>query len=257
MAPSKDTASVLEDWEGSEYFQIEHDPQAATLWITLTTRQKPCLRRQLIEDFNALAAAIRLEHGRMAPSPNQPIKFVVLRSDSDRVFNLGGDLDHFVEAIDTGSLESLRHYGKIGAAGCLALASGFDASIITISLVKGIAVGGGFEVARCCNYMVAEADAVFQLPEASFGLFPASGIISIISPRIGPKATRELVVEGRRMTLCGRPCGGRARRGLRSWRRRATRQATDRPLDAKARCRGRNAQGPSQDGGRHHGRARG
>ena len=200
MAPTQEPAPDPFSWRKSDFLQVEHEVETATLWITLTTTQKPCLRRQLIEDFNALADTIKLEHGRKIPSPNQSIKFVVLRSDSDRVFNLGGDLDHFVDAITAGSVDSLRYYGRIGAAGCLSLASGFGASIITISLVRGIAVGGGFEVARCCNYMVAEEDAVFQLPEANFGLFPASGIISIISPRIGPKATRELVVECRRLS---------------------------------------------------------
>ena len=183
--------------------QLDYEPELATLWVTMRHPVKPCLTPALIRDFNALAAAIRLEHGHAVPSPRQPIKFVVLKSASDKVFNLGGDLDLFVDAIAAGDDEALKTYGRAGAGSCQALASGFDASIVTISLVRGIAIGGGFEAARCCDLMVAEDGASFQLPEAAFGLFAASGIMSVIAPRIGHAATRRLVIDGEKLDCAG------------------------------------------------------
>lgn len=194
------TDSLLETLDELRRLKLQYDPDIATLWITLDVAPKPCLSLDLINEFNRVAEAIRHEHGRLAPSPSQPLKFVVLRSASDRVFNLGGDLDHFVHAIINGDADGLRDYGRAGAAACRDLAWGFDASVVTISLVKGAALGAGFEAARCCDLMVAEENATFQLPEAGFGLFPASGVVSVMSPRIGHKATRRLIIDGEKMT---------------------------------------------------------
>ena len=187
----------------SSSLQLDYEPELATLWVTMRHAGKPCLTEALIRDFNTLAEAIHHEHGRAVPSPRQKIKFVVLRSASDKVFNLGGDLDLFVDAIAGGDAEALQAYGRAGAVSCHALASGFDASIVTISLVRGVALGGGFEAARCCDLMVAEDGASFQLPEAGFGLFAASGIMSVIAPRIGHAATRRLVIDGEKLDCAG------------------------------------------------------
>jgi DSF synthase len=194
------TVVLLETIDATPFLKLEYEPDIATLWITLSSAPKPCLSLGLIEAFNRLADSIRHEHGRLAPSPNQPLKFVVLKSESAEAFNLGGDLDLFIEAISRGDSGALRAYGRAGAAACRDLAWGFDAAIVTISLVRGIALGGGFEAARCCDVMIAEEGATFQLPEASFGLFPASGVISVMSPRIGHRATRRLVVDGEKMS---------------------------------------------------------
>ena len=194
-----DTVSDLATVSHLDTLQIDYEPGLSTLWVTMRHPGKPCLTSALIRDFNALSEAIRLEHGRAVPSSRQPIKFVVLRSSSSKVFNLGGDLDLFVDAIAAGDGEALQAYGRAGAGACGALAFGFDASIVTISLVRGVAIGGGFEAARCCDLMVAEEGATFQLPEAGFGLFAASGIMSVIAPRIGHKATRRLVIDGEKL----------------------------------------------------------
>ena len=186
--------------ENFHHLGVEFEEDIGTLWITLKYPSKPCLSIELINEFNELSSAIQAEHGRHSPSSRQVLKFVVLKSASPAVFNLGGDLNHFVAAINGGSCDTLRAYGRAGAAACHDLAWGFGASAVTISLVRGIALGGGFEAARCCNIMLAEQGATFQLPEAGFGLFPASGVISVMSPRIGHKATRRLVIDGERLT---------------------------------------------------------
>ena len=196
VQPAADLFDVASDMST---LRLDYEPELATLWVTMRHPGKPCLTAALIRDFNALAEAIQLEHRRAVPSPRQPITFVVLKSASDKVFNLGGDLDLFVDAIAAGDDEALKTYGRAGAGSCQALASGFDASIVTISLVRGIALGGGFEAARCCDIMVAEDGASFQLPEAGFGLFAASGIMSVIAPRIGHAATRRLVIDGEKL----------------------------------------------------------
>lgn len=44
-----------------------------------------------------------------------------------------------------------------------------------IAAVEGYAVGGGLEVVLACDMVVAARDAIFGLPEATHGVFPAGG----------------------------------------------------------------------------------
>jgi DSF synthase len=53
--------------------------------------------------------------------------------------------------------------------------------ILTVGLVQGAALGGGFEALLSFDYVVAERDATFGLPEILFGLFPGMGAHSLLS----------------------------------------------------------------------------
>jgi len=45
----------------------------------------------------------------------------------------------------------------------------------TIAAVFGLALGGGCEVALCCDLRIASVDATFGLPEINLGIMPGSG----------------------------------------------------------------------------------
>lgn len=174
--------------------RIDYEPELATIWMTLPVHPLPCITPELIQDFGAVADALKREHGREVPSADQPFKFLVLRSASERVFSLGGDLVTMAETIESNSIDVLDRTAVGGATASFNLASGFGCCFVTISLVRGRALGGGFETARCCHIMTAESGASFQLPEASVGLFPANGIATVIAPRIGDRLARRLAL---------------------------------------------------------------
>ncbi|MFI9595062.1 enoyl-CoA hydratase/isomerase family protein [Nonomuraea sp. NPDC052265] len=69
----------------------------------------------------------------------------------------------------------------------------------TIAAVNGYALGGGFEVALCCDLIVASESARFGLPEVKLGLLPGGGGTQRLSRAIGIRATKELVMTGRIM----------------------------------------------------------
>jgi DSF synthase len=181
--------------------QLEYEPSIATIWLTLPIEPLPCITPSLIQNFCEVAEALKLEHGRETPSEEQPFKFLVIRSASDRVFSLGGDLVSMADTIEGGHIDVLDRTAVGGATASFNMASGFGCCFVTISLVRGRALGGGFETARCCNLMTAEAGAVFQLPEATVGLFPANGIGTVIAPRIGYLQARQLVVDAEKIDV--------------------------------------------------------
>jgi DSF synthase len=113
------------------------------------------------------------------------------------VFNLGGDLRLFSRLIREGDQAGLLAY----ATACVDVVYnnivGLGLPILTISLVEGDALGGGFEKALSTNVLIAERGTRFGLPEVLFGLFPGMGAYSLISRRIGSAQAKRMVLSGR------------------------------------------------------------
>ncbi len=66
----------------------------------------------------------------------------------------------------------------------------------TIAVAAGHALGGGLELAVCCDVIVASESARFGLPEVALGVFPGSGGTFRVPRRIGMARTAELVFLG-------------------------------------------------------------
>ena len=68
---------------------------------------------------------------------------------------------------------------------------------VTIAAVNGYALGGGFEVALCCDLIVASEKARFGLPEIKLGLLPGGGGTQRLARAAGVRFAKELVLTGR------------------------------------------------------------
>lgn len=67
----------------------------------------------------------------------------------------------------------------------------------TIAAVDGYAFGGGFEVALCCDFIIAGPRASFALPEVRLGLTPGGGGTVRLARAIGRQRAKELILTGR------------------------------------------------------------
>ena len=68
-----------------------------------------------------------------------------------------------------------------------------------IAAVEGVAFGGGFEIAMCCDMVVASRAARFGLPEVKRGVVATSGAL-FRAPRALPlNVARELLLTGQEM----------------------------------------------------------
>jgi DSF synthase len=76
-------------------------------------------------------------------------------------------------------------------------AASYGLPIITIAMVQGDALGGGFEAALSCNIIVAEKRAKFGLPEVLFNLFPGMGAYSFLSRRVGAAMAEKMIISGK------------------------------------------------------------
>jgi enoyl-CoA hydratase len=66
----------------------------------------------------------------------------------------------------------------------------------TIAAVFGLALGGGAEVALCCDLRVVSVDATFGLPEINLGIMPGSGATQRLSRLVGTSRAKELMFTG-------------------------------------------------------------
>ncbi len=70
----------------------------------------------------------------------------------------------------------------------------------TIAAVNGFALGGGMELAICCDIRVAAQSAVFGFPEIDYGSYPGAGGPTMLPRRIPLGKAKLLLYTGRRIS---------------------------------------------------------
>jgi enoyl-CoA hydratase/carnithine racemase len=69
-----------------------------------------------------------------------------------------------------------------------------------VAAINGVALGGGLELALCCDLRVAAPHAELGLPETSLGIVPGAGGTQRLSRVIGEARAKEMVLLARRVT---------------------------------------------------------
>lgn len=70
-----------------------------------------------------------------------------------------------------------------------------DAPAPTAALVRGRCLGGGFELALACDFVFAEEDATFGLPEIALGVFPPAAS-ALLPMKVGYARATEAILTG-------------------------------------------------------------
>jgi len=124
------------------------------------------------------------------------VDYFVIASRHPYTFNLGGDLALFITLIKSRDRDALMNYAKLCVDAIYTRLINYNASAMTISLVQGDALGGGFEFALSSNIIVAEQGTRMGFPEIIFNLFPGMGAYSLLSRRIGMRAAEKMMISG-------------------------------------------------------------
>jgi cyclohexa-1,5-dienecarbonyl-CoA hydratase len=67
--------------------------------------------------------------------------------------------------------------------------------VVTLAAVRGQCLGGGFELALACDFIVAEEGAQFACPEIKLAVFPPAAAV-LLPARVGVSRAAELVLTG-------------------------------------------------------------
>ncbi|MGP6445509.1 crotonase/enoyl-CoA hydratase family protein [Rahnella aceris] len=158
------------------------------MWMMLRSYPRPCFNQELIEDIMTLMYAAKASGLRF--------DFWVTGSLVPNMYNVGGDLSFFVDSIVNDKREALRAYARACVDCVHAAARGFDVGAISLSMIEGTALGGGFEAALAHHYVLAQNTARMGFPEIAFNLFPGMGGYSLVSRKAGMKLAEELISTG-------------------------------------------------------------
>lgn len=183
---------------GLDLFELalEIDIDLCAVWCFQQHREGGSFAPRLLRDIRAVQRALQDFHRDEPEEAGAQAKFLIWASGIDGIFNLGGDLRYFERLVRLQDHQRLRAYALSCVDVCYANYSGLNAPMIVGALVAGDALGGGMESALSCDFMIAEEQAKFGLPEMLYGLFPGMGAYSFLMRRIGQAKTESLILQG-------------------------------------------------------------
>ena len=177
---------------------VDFDPALGAIWLDMQSHPRPCFTPQLLEELRKYQRKLENLRGRFQhDGALHDVHYQVLTSSVPGVFNLGGDLDRFLGWIRNRDRGALATYGRACIDVLYPNAVNYHLPITTIALVRGQALGGGFEAALSSSVIIAESGAQLGLPEILFNLFPGMGAYNLLCRRITPHQAEQLILSGR------------------------------------------------------------
>ena len=176
---------------------VRYDTKNKALWYYFNPSQRPCYTMEMIREIHHFQLAVIDYFKFYKMKPKTPINYIVMASQSDGVFNYGGDLNFFAQLIRKKDRKGLFEYAKACIDILYLQSQNLKLPITTISLVEGSALGGGFEAALSSDILITQKDVKIGLPEIRFNLFPGMGAYSFLARIIGVKETEELMTSGK------------------------------------------------------------
>jgi len=161
----------------SELVVVEPGP------VTTIRLQNPPLNLVTVELTGALDSTLA------DIEADSQVRCVIVTGTGERAFCAGSDVKEF---------ESL--HGRVGEGKLLLEKAVYRRlarlPIPTIAAIQGDALGGGLELALCCDLRVADELAKLGLPEVRLGVMPGSGGTQRLPRIVGPARAKEMILLG-------------------------------------------------------------
>jgi enoyl-CoA hydratase len=120
---------------------------------------------------------------------DREVRAVVVTGAGTRAFCAGSDVKEFdglAGRVAQGKLLYEKYvYRKLA-----------ELPVPTIAAIEGDALGGGLELALCCDLRIASARARLGMPEVRLGVIPGSGGTQRLPAVVGPARAKELILVG-------------------------------------------------------------
>jgi enoyl-CoA hydratase len=117
------------------------------------------------------------------------VRAVIVTGSGTRAFCAGSDVGEFA------GLHGRASEGKL-LLEKLVYRQLADLPVPTIAAIEGNALGGGLELALCCDMRIASATSRFGMPEVGLGVVPGSGGTQRLPRIVGQARAKELILVG-------------------------------------------------------------
>ncbi|RTL24560.1 MAG: enoyl-CoA hydratase/isomerase family protein, partial [Rhodocyclaceae bacterium] len=121
------------------------------------------------------------------------VRCVIVRGAGENAFAAGGDIEEFRRVRAT--VDDALHYHEDLVASALNAIR--DCAVPTVAAIRGACVGGGLEIAGCCDIRIAGESARFGAPINRLGFSMYPGEMAGLLALVGPAVVLEILLEGR------------------------------------------------------------
>ena len=143
--------------------------------------------------FNALNSEMSHELAELFDrlEADTTVRGVVLTGEG-KAFMAGADISE-MKAMDTASG---REFGRFSN---YAFSKVADISKPVVGAINGFALGGGLELALCCDWRIGAEDSVYAAPEITLGIIPSGGGTQRLPRLIGSGRAKEMIFTGKKI----------------------------------------------------------
>jgi enoyl-CoA hydratase len=145
--------------------------------------------------LNALSVAMWRElraHVAKLNVHHDGVRVVIVCGEGGQ-FASGGDIEEFAQFRFDATTLARFHEEDVRPA----LQALLDCDLPLVAQIDGACIGGGLEVAACCDIRIAGSSARFGVPIARLGFPLAPAELEIVAAVVGPTVLRELLIEAR------------------------------------------------------------
>ncbi len=121
------------------------------------------------------------------------VRCVILRGAGDEAFAAGGDIEEFL-TVRASVDDALHYHDELVATALTAIR---DCALPTVAAIRGACIGGGLEIAGCCDIRIAGESARFGAPINRLGFSMYPGEMAGLLALVGPAEVLEIPLEGR------------------------------------------------------------
>lgn len=181
-----------------EQLSTRFDAEHGIIWTEMNPRDIPCCTDELLDDLYHNHKTIE-NCGGAIQIGNEfvPVRYSVVSSRVPDVFNLGGHLELFSKLIRNKNHRALVDYSIKCLDVMYSRICHFNLPLITLSLIQGEALGGGFEAALTSDIIIAERRSKIGFPEILFNLIPGHGAFSLVSRKVGVAHAEKMILSGK------------------------------------------------------------
>jgi enoyl-CoA hydratase/3-hydroxyacyl-CoA dehydrogenase len=146
------------------------------------------------EDMNALNEDVmgQLDCKFSQADAMPHIKTIIL-TGSGKAFVVGADIKFFVKNIKSNTINNIVTFTKYGQD---VLAKIDKSSKKVVGILNGLTLGGGMELALCCDVLLTVPKTKIAFPETGIGIYPGLGGTQRTALRIGKGLAKYLVLTG-------------------------------------------------------------